>query len=227
MVGLIIAERDEAKNLIKSLKAKILEFNGIRYYVGSINDKQVVMCFSGMGKANAASAAMNMITNFNVKLIFNIGLCGSCKQGIAPGSVLVADNIQYYDVDLTSLDYPLNQIPGELVKFSVKQNYVDFLKSINIGSIVGTIATGDTFVTIANIEAFPTLAQKEIVGFEMEACAIAQICYKTKTDFACVKIVSDNLLFDSDSKKLYRDNLKDLPKQIESIAKKVLEYYSK
>lgn len=227
MIGLIAAEKEEVGNLVKSLKAKILEFNGIRYYIGNINDKHVVLCFCGMGKANAAAVAMNMVVNFGVDKIFNIGLCGSCHKDVAPGTVLVADNCQYNDVDLTSLDYPLNQIPNELISYSIKPEYVNFLRTTVSSPIVGTIASGDTFITLSNIEAFPHLADKKIVGFDMEACAIAQICYKTKTDFLCMKIVSDNLLFDTDSKNLYRANLKDLPKQIEGICKIVLEYYSK
>ncbi len=227
MIGLIVAEKEEVGNLIKSLKAKIIEFNGIRYYLANINNKHAIICFSGMGKANAAAATMNMVTNFNVDQIFNIGLCGSCNSKIAPGTVIVADNCQYSDVDLTSLDYPLNQIPGELISYSIKSDYVNYLKTIVTSPTVGTIATGDTFITMSNIEAFPNLATKDIVGFDMEACAIAQVCHKTKTDFLCMKIVSDNLLFDTNSKELYRANLKDLPKQIESICKTVLEYYSK
>lgn len=227
MIGLIAAEKEEVGNLVKTLKAKILEFNGIRYYIGSIGDKQVVLCFSGMGKTNAASTAMNMVINFGVDKIFNIGFCGSCKANIAPGTILIADNIEYYDVDLTCLDYPLNQIPQEPINYQIKQQYIDHLKSIIDKPIVGTVASGDSFVSIKNIEAFPSLGKKEIVGFEMEACAIAQVCHKTKTDFLCVKVVSDNLLFDTDSKNLYRTNLKEMPKQIEVISKKILEYYSK
>ena len=34
-----------------------------------------------------------------------------------------------------------------------------------------------------NIECFPSIGKKEVIGFEMEACSIAQVCYKTKTDF--------------------------------------------
>lgn len=227
MIGLIAAEKEEVGGLIKTLKAKIIEFNGIRYYIGTLDDRQVILCFSGVGKANAAAVAMNMIINFGVDKIFNIGFCGSCKSNIVPGTILIADACQYNDVDLTPLDYPLNQIPEELTEFAIKDKYVSQLKAMFKDAVVGTVATGDTFITIQNIEMFPTVANKNIVSFDMEACAIAQICKKTKTDFFCVKVVSDNLTLDADSKKKYRTNLKDLAKQIEDISFRVLDYFSK
>lgn len=227
MIGLIVAEKEEVGNLVKSLKSKIIEFNGIRYYIGNIANKQVILCFCGIGKANAAATAMNMITNFGVDQIFNIGLCGSCKTTIKPGMLLIADNCEYCDVDVTPLDYALNQIPNEPSKFSIKSSYVNFLKSLDSDSTIGTIATSDSFVTIQNIELFPSLANKDVIGFDMEACAIAQVCHKTKTDFLCAKVVSDNLAMDANSKKQYHTNYQMLSKKIEGITKKVLEYYSK
>lgn len=227
MIGLIAAEKAETNNLVKSIKAKIIEFNGVRYYIGNINDKQVVVCFCGIGKTNAAMTAMNMIINFGVDKIFNIGLAGACKKDIKPGSILIADGLEYSDVDLTAFNYQLNQLPDEPIRYDVKKEYVDFLKSVVKNPVVGTIASSDSIISINNIEAFPSLGNKDVVGFDMEGAAIAQVCNKTHTDFLCVKIVSDNLSHGSDNHEQYNTNYKTLSKQIESICLKVLEYYSK
>lgn len=227
MIGLIAAEKAETNNLVKSIKAKIIEFNGVRYYIGNINEQQVVVCYCGIGKTNAALTAMNMIINFGVDKIFNIGLAGACKKDIKPGSVLIADGLEYSDVDLTAFNYQLNQLPDEPTRYDVKKEHIDFLKTIVENYVVGTIASADSVVSINNIEAFPSLGNKEVVGFDMEATAIAQVCNKTKVDFLCVKLVSDNLTFDTNTHGQYDTNYKSLSKQIESIALKVLEYYSK
>lgn len=227
MIGLILAEKAESNNLVKTIKAKVIEFNGIRYYIGNINNKQAIVCFSGIGKTNAAMTAMNMIINFQVDKIFNIGLAGSCRAGIKPGTVLVADSLEYDDVDMTAFNYQLNQLTDEPIKFDVKKEYVDFLKSTAKDCVVGTIATGDVVVSLQNVEAYPSLGNKEIVGFDMEACAIAQVCHHTHTDFMCMKLVSDNLTYDANSRGQYDTNFKTLAKHIESICIKVLEYYSK
>lgn len=226
MVGLIAAEKMETNNLIKVIKAKIIEFNGIRYYIGDINGKQTIVCFSGVGKANAAMAAMNMVINFGVDKIFNIGLAGACKSSVYPGATIVADATEYNDVDMTSFGYQLNQLPDELIKYEIKKEYVNYLSTIVDNPIVGTVSTGDTVVSINNVEAFPTVGNKEVVAFDMEANAIAHVCYKTKTDFMCIKIVSDNLSIDQDSRKQYNTNYKNLSKKIESISLKVLEHFS-
>lgn len=227
MIGLIAAEKIETSNLIKTIKAKVIEFNGIRYYIGNINDKQIIVCFSGVGKANAAMAAMNMIINFGVTKIFNIGLCGACKTNIIPGSILIADSVEYDDVDMTAFDYKLNQLTDEPTKIEVKNEYINYLKTIINNPIIGTITTGDSIISLHNIEAYPTVADKEVVGFDMEAMAIAQVCNKTKVDFFCVKIVSDNISLNSDNNEQYHTNYKLQAKQIEKICLKVLEYYSK
>lgn len=227
MIGLIAAEKEETSSLIKTIKAKIIEFNGVRYYIGNIGDTQAIVCFSGIGKTNAALTAMNMIINFGVNKIFNIGLAGSCKKDIKPGTVLIADKLEYSDVDLTAFNYQLNQLPDEPTNYEVKKEYITYLKSILPEAIVGTVATADTVVSMGNIESFPSLGNKEVVGFDMESAAIAHVCHKTNTDFFCAKIVSDNLLFDADSKKQYDTNYKSLSKEISGICLKVLEYYSK
>jgi len=227
MIGIICAEKSETANLTKLLKTKIIEFNGFRFYIGNINNKQVVICFSGVGKVNAAAACMNMIINFNPEKILNIGLCGSCRADVTPGSVIIADNLEYSDVDVTPLNYPLNQIPEEQIRISVKDDDIGNLKSVIDNPIVGTICSGDTFVSLNNVESFPSLAHKDVAGFEMEAMALACVCHKTKTDFICVKVVSDNMMFGASSNEQYKTNYKDLTKKIEHIAYKILDLYTK
>lgn len=226
MIGLIVAEKTETNNLVKTIKAKIIEFNGVRYYIGNIKDKQVVVCFSGVGKANAAMTAMNMIINFGVNKIFNIGLAGACRSNIAPGSTLIADSTEYDDVDMTSFNYQLNQLTDEPIRIDIKKEYVDYLKSIVKNPIIGTIATGDVIVSLNNIESYPTLGNKDIVGFDMEAHAINQVCNRTHTDFMCIKIVSDNLSMNSNSRGQYDTNFKTLAKEIEKLCIEVLDHYS-
>lgn len=225
MIGLIAAEKAETGNLVKTIKAKIIEFNGVRYYIGTINNKQIIVCFCGIGKANAAMTAMNMVTNFGVNKIINIGLAGSCKTNVVPGTMLIADGVEYNDVDLTAFKYQLNQLPEEPLKYEIKKEYVDYLKSIIKNPIIGTIASGDSIININNIEAFPSLANKEIVGFDMEAASIAQVCNRTKIDFLCVKAVSDNVAYGNNHEQ-YNANFKSLAKKIEDVALTVLEHYS-
>ncbi|MCQ2956655.1 MAG: 5'-methylthioadenosine/S-adenosylhomocysteine nucleosidase [Mycoplasmoidaceae bacterium] len=227
MIGLIAAEKSETGNLVKAIQAKIIEFNGVRYYIGNINGKQVVACFCGIGKTNAAMTATNMIINFGVDKIFNIGLCGSCKTTIKPGSTIIADNLQYSDVDLTAFNYQLNQLPEEPLRYEVKREYINYLKSIIDESIVGTVATADAVISINNIELFPALVDKDILGYDMEATAIAQVCKHANVDFLAVKLVSDNITFDTNTHGQYNTNYKSLAKKIEGISLKVLEYYSK
>lgn len=226
MIGIITAEKQEVANLIKVLKAKIIEFNGIRYFVANYHNQQIIINFCGIGKVNAAIAAMNMITNFHVNTILNIGVCGSAKKSLAPGATLIADKIEYADVDLTPLNYPLNKLPDEPLTFTVKNEMLKYLKNILPDATIGTICSSDSFITLQNIESFPSVVNPEVVGFDMEAAAIAHTCYKTKVNFICVKYVSDNLTFNEESKAQYNANMKSLAKKIEETCLKVFSTFN-
>ena len=227
MIGIIAAEKDEVGNLLIKINAKIIEFNNICFHIGSLNNMQIIICFCGIGKANAAAATMNMIINFHPTKIINIGMCGSCKSDILINDLLIIESLGYCDVDLTSLNYPLNQLPNEKSEYFIKQSNVLILKKLFNNAKIGSLATADSFISIKNIEQFPTIVQKKIIGFDMEATAIAQICDKTNIDFICLKIVSDNLCTSQHSNvNQYRTNFNIFAKHICQASISILEYFS-
>ena len=127
---------------------------------------------------------------------------------------------------MTAFNYQINQLPEEPIRYEIKIEYINYLKSIISNPVIGTMATGDSVISMQNIESFPFLANKDIAGFDMEAMAMAQVCQHCNVDFFCVKLVSDNLSFDANSRGQYDNNFKTLSKKIEDISLKILEYYS-
>lgn len=227
MIGIIAAEKEEVGNLLKEINAKIIEFNNVCFYIGTLNNMQVIICFCGVGKANAASATMNMIINFHPTKIINIGMCGTCKPNISINDLLIIDSLMYCDVDLTSLNYPPNQLPNEKKNYLINQTNVLLLKKLFNNAKIGSLATADSFINIKNIEQFPTIIQEKIIGFDMEATAIAQVCNKANLDLICLKIVSDNLCTSqANNANQYRTNFDIFAKHICQISVKILEYYS-
>jgi 5'-methylthioadenosine/S-adenosylhomocysteine nucleosidase len=227
MIGLIAAEKEEVGNLLKEINARIIEFNNFCFYIGSINDKQIIICFSGVGKANAAAATMNMIINFQPTIIINIGMCGSHKPNISVDDLLIVDSLMYCDVDLTTLNYPANQLPNEKKIYPINQSNILLLKRLFNNAKIGALATSDSFINAKNIEQFPAIIQEKILGFDMEATAIAQICNKTNVNFICLKIISDNLCTpQTNHLNQYRNNFHVFANHICQISIKILKYYS-
>ena len=225
MLGIIISEREESGDLLQNLNTKIIEFNKIRFFLAYFNNVVVVICFSGVGKANAAAATMSMIDNFNPQVIFNIGLCGSSRPNVKVNNIIIANKVCYADVDLEAFGYKKNILPNEKMYYEPCKKYVDKIKTIlqDINPLIGTIATSDSIITTNNYENFPLLTDSSVLGFDMELMAIAQICHKTQVDFFAIKCVSDNLTLQKKSHSQYDESMNSLPKQIAQIVIKIIK----
>ena len=225
MLGIIIAEKEEALNLLQLLNTKIVEFNGIKFFLSWAHNVLTIICFCGVGKANAAAATMSMINNFNPKVIFNIGTCGTSKLNINVNDIIIVDSVEYADVDLTAFNYKLNVLPNEKKNYCVNKKYIEKLKDIlkEKKPIIGTIATSDSIISIDNCDRFALTLNSNIVGHDMELMAIAQICFKTKTDFFAIKYVSDNLTLPKKAWAQYDNSIKISSKEITTIVVNVIK----
>lgn len=193
MVGIILALDYEIDNsILKKLEYETL--NNQKFY---FND-DLVITFSGVGKVNATLAISNLINNFVIDEIYNIGSCGSANKNIEIKDVILINNSQYGDVDV-SIDpkYKINQIPYEPKLFTSNPKINKFLSSIleklNINYKVGDFATVDSFVTKQNFLKFNEIESSNILGIDMELVAIAQTCYHYNLPFGAIKIVTDNV----------------------------------
>ena len=119
MLGIVLALDYEIDNVIfDNLQFETL--NNQKFY---FND-EVVITFLGVGKVNATIAITNLMNNFNIDQILNIGSCGSANSNILIKDVILVNKTQYGDVDV-SIDkkYQINQIPYEPKTFSTSQKF--------------------------------------------------------------------------------------------------------
>lgn len=186
MTGIICALEGEAQK-IRSLmtdvkQQKVLCFD---FCIGNIYGKDVVLTLSGVGKVFAGAVTAIMIASFKVDEIINLGTCGGIT---GTGTQIVAKNVVQYDFDTTAFGDELGCLQGFDSPFiPCSQRLIDAVKG---DAVVGTIATGDKFVSDA--EEIEFLRNKfGAVGFDMESGAIAQICYKCGVEFVVVRAVSD------------------------------------
>ena len=126
--------------------------------------------YTGVGKINAAIKTLKIINDYNPSLIINYGTAGSLNKKLK-GLVEVTRFFQR-DMDATPLGFNIGQTP------------FDKIGEINFGSGGYSCGTGDSFVTQT-----PKL-KTDLV--DMEAYAIAKICYIENIKFKCYKYISDN-----------------------------------
>ena len=126
--------------------------------------------YTGVGKINASIKTLEIIRDYSPTQVINYGTAGSINKKLK-GLVEVARFFQR-DMDATPLGFKIGQTP------------FDEIEEINFGSAGYSCGTGDSFVTQT-----PKL-KTDLV--DMEAYAIAKICYLKDIKFKCYKYISDN-----------------------------------
>lgn len=186
MIGIIGAMKEEVTEILRYFNEyKEETIHGVEFYTTNHNGKDIVICQSGIGKVNSAVSTTIMLTKFNVQQIINIGSAGGVKGAI--GDVVVAENTQYFDVDVTAFGYEYGQVPGMPLHYDADDRLVSLTKTVldelNIPSHIGTIASSDSFIT-----SMPTIPA---IAYEMEASSIAQVAFKLGVPFVIIRALSD------------------------------------
>lgn len=188
MIGIIVA-MDKELHLLLPLLGTYREFkkDGYNFFLGNIDDRQVAVMKSGIGKVNAALATMAMIGNFAPKIIINTGVAGGVGGDAGIMDIVVADRIAYCDVWC-----------GPGTRFGQASECPIFFEMKDIPSVnknlkirKGLICSSDRFIStekeVAHIKShFP-----EAMAVDMESGAIAQTCYLNGTPCAVIRVVSD------------------------------------
>jgi adenosylhomocysteine nucleosidase len=169
---------------------------GFTFYQGILNQHQVVVVQSGIGKVASALASALLIEKFQPDFVVNTGSAGGFEQSLKVGDIVISSEVRYHDADVTAFGYEMGQIPGMPASFIphpilVEAAQAGVAKLKDIQTIQGLITTGDTFMTkdedIAKAKRnFPTMA-----AVEMEGASIAQACYQFNIPFVIIRSLSD------------------------------------
>ena len=196
MIGIIGSMEEE----VAILKDKLTEMSEltvahVKFYRGKLNDKEVVLTQSGIGKVNAAISTTLLIEKFNPKVIINTGSAGALDEQLAVGDILISNDVMYHDADATAFGYEYGQIPQMPAKFHANDELLTLTEKViteqNYNAKVGQIVSGDSFIGSAEQRLVLKRQFPEAMAVEMEATAIAQTCYQFKVPFIVTRAVSD------------------------------------
>ena len=74
-IGVLGAMPDEIKHLNALLADRRAEkIGGVEFFEGILDDKKIILCCAGMGKANAAAATQLLCTHFEAEAIIFSGI---------------------------------------------------------------------------------------------------------------------------------------------------------
>lgn len=197
VIGLIGA-MDEEVTVIKSWMDDVRKESvaGCDFFIGQFEGKDVVLLQSGIGKVNAALSTTLLLSKFSPEYVINIGSAGGFAEELSVGDVVISDHVVHHDVDVTAFGYPMGQVPSMPATYEadavlIKQAQAAVQAVNRVKAKVGLIGTGDSFMNDPErVEAVRALFPKMIAA-EMEAAAVAQVCFKFGTPFVVVRSLSD------------------------------------
>ncbi len=197
VIGLIGA-MDEEVAVIKAWMTDVREqtIAGCDFFVGSFEGKEVVLLKSGIGKVNAAVSTTLLLSQFQPEYVINIGSAGGFDADLQVGDVVISDQVIHHDVDVTAFGYVMGQVPNMPATYAANTDLVNQAKKAlqsvtQVQAKVGLIGTGDSFMNDpVRVEAVRAIFP-ELVAVEMEAAAVAQVCFKFGTPFVVVRSLSD------------------------------------
>ena len=194
----IIGAMDEEVAILKSAMNNVTttKIAGCEFYQGELNGKQVVLTKSGIGKVAAAVATTLLLEKFSPDTIINTGSAGGFDTNLNVGDIVISTEVRFHDVDLTAFGYEIGQMAQLPAAFEATPSLIDIaeqaaqtLPDLNI--VKGLICTGDIFMadpakTEIARNHFPTM-----MACEMEAAAIAQVCFQFSVPFVIIRSLSD------------------------------------
>lgn len=165
--------------MIAVIVATKREADAVRPALRGMTD--AVLFVSGVGKVNAAVAAMSAIWA-GAEAVVNVGLVGAVDPRRAAGGTWCVSEAVQYDVDLSAVDgTDVGMVDGRSSRF--------FSLELVPGLPTAWAGTADRFASGDADRA--VLAAMGCGLADMECAAIAQVCERTKTPLFAVKVVSD------------------------------------
>lgn len=193
MIAIIGAMAEEV-NALLGLVNNVKEVTDIHpnHYLATINNHEVVILKTGIGKVEAAYRTTKMFDIYDIELVINIGSAGGLQLDQRIGDVVIGTTFNYHDL---ILDFSNPKASANRFTYSSNPDTVNVMKKaldeLNIRNWSGNIVSGDQFISepeqlVRIKENFP-----EAICVEMEATAIAHVCSHEDIPFIVIRSLSD------------------------------------
>ncbi len=196
MIGIIGAmeiEVEKIKAFLTDVQAETI--SGVNFVRGKFDEKDVVVAKCGVGKVFAGLCAEAMILKYNPELIINVGVAGCLDETLKIGDIVIADSVCQHDMDTSPLGDPVGMLSDiNIIKIPADKKayelFSECAKELSLPYSVGTIASGDQFVSSGDKKKF-IIDNFGAKSCEMEGGAIGHVCYVNKVPFAVLRAMSD------------------------------------
>lgn len=223
-ISIIFAMQEELIELKKYLhinnEKKIYD---LIFYEATLNNQNIILTESGIGKTNAARTTQILIDYYKPKAIFNIGVAGGIAKNLKVGDIIISTSLVQHDFDITAFNHPKGYIPNIGNNIPIDNKLLNTTKTIldtnNISYKEGLIASGDIFCTKESM-ATKINTQFNALCVEMEGASIAQTAYLSKTPCLLIRSISD--CPDNNNKVTYEEFLETSSNKVAQIMYAIL-----
>ena len=198
MIGIIGAMDEEVISLKRKMHvAEQREIAGMEFFIGTVEDKEVVVVRCGIGKVNAAVCTQILADIFNVEYVINTGVAGGLNPELNIGDIVVSSDTVEHDMDASAVGNPRGEIPRmKKTYFEADQKLIDAAKAAaeklkgDHKVHVGRLASGDQFICSMKVkeDIYTTFTA---YCAEMEGAAIAHTCFLNEIPFVVIRAISD------------------------------------
>lgn len=161
------------------------------FHIGILEDKEIILLYSGVCKVNAAIATQILIDEYHVCAIINSGTAGGIANKICLFDTIISTECAYHDVaeDILTEFHPwMNTI-----YFPCDPQLLEVAKSFQKVSTYpihfGRTVSGEQFIRDEQREQI--LQQYAPLSTDMESAAVAHVCYVNEIPFLSVRTITD------------------------------------
>src|SRR5699024_8029735 len=86
-------------------------------FIGTLNQQDVVLVQSGIGKVNASIIAALMCDKYELDYLINTGVAGALSKKLSVTDMVISNQVAHHDVDASAFGCALGQVPGMTVAY--------------------------------------------------------------------------------------------------------------
>ncbi|MDG6775432.1 5'-methylthioadenosine/S-adenosylhomocysteine nucleosidase [Glaesserella parasuis] len=195
-IGIIGAMAQEVEILLSYMaEPKLTEIAGCKIYEGKINNTDVALLQSGIGKTASAMGTALLLQLAKPEMVINTGSAGGLDANLNVGDIVISTEVRHHDVDVTAFGYEKGQLPANPAAFMANEQLAQIAiketEKAGFNAVSGLICSGDLFVNGSDMIARIRNDFPSVKAVEMEAASIAQVCYAFQVPFVVVRAISD------------------------------------
>ena len=205
---------------------------GFEYLEGKLGNLNIIVCVSGVGKINAASATAALIEMFNPGLVINTGCAGAyIGSGLSIGDLAVASEEVLADEgvivptgwkDLIFMDIPALVHGGRQHFNIIPLSQSASEKAMQLADCCGVFMMRGGFATVSTCSGTRRRGEElvgrwNVIAENMEGAAVAQVCLRYGVDCLEIRGIS-NMVEERNMKKW------EITLAVEAVQRFVLKY---